>query len=253
MKEIMSLQNEQVKDDRLLQEKKERDNKGLFLVEGIKLIKEADACGIEIERIYIDAEQFDKYFFDVENFCESEIVKTNAKVLERLCDAKTNQGIVAICKKPKKVISNKFNRSLILENLQDPKNVGALLRTACATSFIDVYLIDCADPYSSKCIRASMSGVFRVNLHIVSLEETFNLLKASEILCGDMDGEDVFESQIINENIAVIVGNEGNGVTNEIKKKSTKTVKIPMDNCLESLNVAVSGSVLMYEIKRRKN
>ncbi|MEG1806365.1 MAG: RNA methyltransferase, partial [Clostridia bacterium] len=97
----------------------------------------------------------------------------------------------------------------------------------------------------------SMSGIFKVNLNFVSLDECFDRLFDCQILCGDMSGENLFDAEIQSENVAIAVGNEGNGVSENLKNKSNKTVKIPMDNDLESLNVAVSGSVLMYEIKRR--
>ncbi|MEG2002283.1 MAG: RNA methyltransferase [Clostridia bacterium] len=251
MREILSLQNEQIKNDRLLQEKKVRDNKGLFVVEGIKLILEAEKNGFSIERVYVDGEQLEKYQDDLNLLNNVDIIKTTAIIIEKLCDAKSHQGILAVCKKRQSSIQNSHNRSLILENLQDPKNVGSLLRTAAATSFVDVFLIDCADPYSQKCVRASMSGIFKVNLNFVSLDECFDRLLDCQILCGDMSGENLFDAEIQSENVAIAVGNEGNGVSENLKNKSNKTVKIPMDNDLESLNVAVSGSVLMYEIKRR--
>ena len=251
MREILWKNNELVKADGKLLSKKARDLQGQFIIEGIKLISEAKAEGYEIVRIYVDYNQLQKYQDTLDTFFDVDIISTKAEVMEKLTDAKSNQGIIAVANKLVKIRENPQGLSLILENLQDPKNVGALLRSAAATNFVDVYLINSADPYSAKSVRSSMSGLFKVNLYQMELEEVLQKLSTCEILCGDMDGENIFQWEMPRKNIAIAVGNEGNGVSDELVEGATKTVSIPMENGLESLNVAISGSVLMYEIKRK--
>ncbi len=253
MREILSKNNELVKSDAKLLTKKARDAQGLFILEGIKLISEAKAEGYEVIRVYVDSNDLEKYQEVLNTYSEMDIISTKAEVMEKLTDAKSNQGIIGIAKKLVKTRQNPQGLSLILENLQDPKNVGALLRTAAATNFVDVYLINSADPYSAKSVRSSMSGLFKVNLYQMELEEVLLKLSHCEILCGDMDGIDIFKCDLPSYNIAIAVGNEGNGVSDNLVKGATKTVSIPMENGLESLNVAISGSILMYETRRKQS
>lgn len=250
MKEIKSTKNEQIKRDHLLLFKKGRNNQKRFLIEGEKLINEAIKADFILETVYFVNDLSEKYV-DLISKISCEKVVVSEQVLRRLTDAKTSQGIVATAKIHNVNNINKYKRALILENLQDPKNVGAMLRTASATNFIDIYLINSADPYSAKAVRASMSGIFKVNLHFCTLEECEKALKGYQIICGDMNGENLFDSDIESEKVAVAVGNEGNGVSKDLVQYATKTISIPMDNELESLNVAVSGSILMYEIRRK--
>ncbi len=252
MREITSKTNDLVKLDTTLLTKKGRDKEGLFIIEGLKLIAEAISAGYEIVRIYVDKNSIHKYQSQLDCWRNIDIISTTEDIIQKITDAKTSQGIIAVSKKTCKRRKNTFERALILENLQDPKNVGALLRTASATNFIDVYLVNSACPYGAKSVRASMSGIFKVNLHFTSLEQAISELNGYEVLCGDMNGEDLFSAKLSSKKVAVAVGNEGNGVSDELVRLSTKTVTIPMDNALESLNVAVSGSILMYEIKRIK-
>ncbi len=244
---ITSSSNKLVAADAKLKEKKVRDERGEFLLEGAKLIEEAQKCGYEIVRVY--AENGEKL-----PFVEPEkIVLTTDNVIAKLSDVKTPQGEIAVVKKSNAKKPNRENRAIVLEELQDPKNVGALIRTAAATDFIDVIAINCADPYSMKAIRSSMGGIFRVNIVNSDIDDLRSVLDKKRLFVADMGGKNVFEGEYSSKNVAIAVGNEGNGVSEKIKRMADEVVSIPMCNGVESLNVAVSGSVLMYQFQKEKN
>ncbi len=247
MNYITSTKNSTLIEDAKLLNKKYRDESGFFLVEGEKLINEGLKADFKLIRLYILDKNLDKVVSRFESFSDVTYI-CDEKCMDKLYDAKSGQGIVGVFEKKQNCKPNKNKLSVILDNLQDPKNVGTILRTASACDFVDVYLINCADPYSPKSIRASMSGIFKVNLHFTSIKECENLLKDSLIICADMDGENIFKADFSPKNIAFIVGNEGNGISSEAFSISQKTVSIPMQNEIESLNVALSAGIIMYAI-----
>lgn len=139
----------------------------------------------------------------------------------------------------------------MLENLQDPGNVGTLIRTAVAAGVSDCYLVNSADCYSQKAVRSSMSGIYSINIHTSdALPE--DIFLSHTVYCGDMGGEDVFEVAEFSEKFVVCVGNEGNGVSELLKKKAHRIVSIPMDEKIESLNAAISGGLLVYTLKTKQ-
>ncbi len=137
---------------------------------------------------------------------------------------------------------------LVFDGLQDPGNVGTLLRTAVACGFTDVYAVNTVDMYSPKVLRSAMSAHYCIKLHECnSLEQVFEYLKELEIVACDMVGDNVFETQFC-KNVALVLGNEGNGLSEYSRRNTMRTVSLPMANSFESLNVAVAGSVIMYQI-----
>lgn len=241
---ITSSSNKTIISDSLLKDKKERDKRNEFLLEGAKLIEEASKCGYDIERVYALSEE--KLSF----LPKEKIELVTENVIAKLSDVKTPQGEIAVVKKCDKKRADRGRRAIVLENLQDPKNVGALIRTAAATDFIEVITINCADPYSMKAIRSSMGGIFRVNIMNTTIDKLKDTLKGKKLFVADMNGENIFEKQLPHENIAISVGNEGNGVSDTIKALADEVISIPMCNGVESLNVAVSGSIVMYQFQK---
>lgn len=242
MKVISSVTNEQIIIDSKLKSKKYRDERNQFIIEGKKIIREAIDSGHILSCLYFTKNN------DITGIVANEYIEVSQNVLAKLTDATTPQGIVAVVNKKDTNIDNTFKRALILENVQDPKNVGSLIRTGIATNFVDIYLINCADPYSMKSIRASMGTLFKGNIYNVTLEEALSKLKDYDIIVADMNGENLFSATLPTINIAIAVGNEGQGVTNELKEKANRIISIPMNNNVESLNVTVSGSIIMYNI-----
>ena len=129
--------------------------------------------------------------------------------------------------------------------------MGAVIRTAAAAGYREIYLAGCADPYSPKSVRASMSGVFYTRLMGGSREEILRVLGGVPLIAADMDGEDVFPF-VPPQTFCLCIGNEGNGLSDEVRGRAAFTVAIPMEGKVESLNAAVSAGILMYELKRKK-
>ena len=136
----------------------------------------------------------------------------------------------------------------MLDCLQDPGNLGTVIRTANAAGYSEIYLINCTDPFSPKAVRASMSGIFFVDLFFGSKEEILQVLDGVPVICADMDGKDIF-SFVPPEKFCLCIGNEGNGISGEVFEKANYTVKIPMRETCESLNAAVSAGIAMYVLK----
>ncbi|MDE7158298.1 MAG: RNA methyltransferase, partial [Clostridiales bacterium] len=138
---------------------------------------------------------------------------------------------------------------ILLDGVADPSNVGAIVRTAAAAGYTEIYCIDCADAYSPKSVRASMSGVFFAKIMHGSREEVLAALSGVPLVAADMDGENAFTFESPKK-FALCIGNEGNGLSQQVAEKAQYTVKIPMGEHTESLNAAVSAGILMYLLKR---
>lgn len=241
---ITSKQNSAILAASKLNDKKGRKEQGLFLIEGQKLVFDAFKHGIAVQKVFVSADvktDFSSY--------GCEVVEVSPEVMKVLSDTKTNQGVVAVAKLPDKKPYCGGN-ALLLDRIQDPKNIGAIIRTACATGYNDVFLIDCADVFSPKSLRSGMSGQFMLNFIETSEEEFVKNFEGKRILCADMQGENIFEFSC-GEHI-LILGNEGQGVSDVLASLATNTVRIPMENNLESLNVAVSAGIIMYQLNRDK-
>lgn len=226
-----------------LKDKKGRREQGKFLIEGRKLIRDAAARGVTFDRIFV-TEDFSGDLPPCEVSCVSE------SVLKYISDTKTNQGAVGVAYLPEQAVYDGEN-ALLLDRVQDPSNIGSLLRTACAAGYKNVFLVDCADVFSPKAIRCGMSGQFSLNFFEVSEESFLSEHGGEWIVCADMDGENVFEAACPEKHILVL-GNEGQGVSENLMRAAKQKVKIPMQNNLESLNVAVSGGIIMYQLNRRQ-
>jgi TrmH family RNA methyltransferase len=230
---------------KILSDKKYRTEYGLYAVEGEKLVREAVKYGAAVEKVFIKETLAEK--FDFLDGLTVEIVAD--RVFDAIADTVTTQGIIALVKISDQQPSLTGN-ALILENLQDAGNVGTLLRTALATDFRDVFLVNCVDVYSPKVTRSAAGATYRLNcVTAASTEEVFAELNGYSILSADMGGTDVFAFQPSGK-FAVLVGNEGNGISDFARNNSTQIIAIPMKNQLESLNAAVSGSIIMYALTR---
>ena len=250
MKEMIltSKNNPLIKETASLKERKGRKNLNLFLVEGVKMAKECQNSALEIERVFLSetyAKQADELSFD-----ESKTVVVSDEVFRFLSDEKTPQGVLCRVKIPKAQLRAPSASALLLDGVSDPGNVGAIIRTANAAGYSEIYLADgCADPYSPKSVRASMSGLFFTKLYTASREEILTVLENETLLLADMNGENAFTYQPP-EKFVLAIGNEANGLSDEVRNRAQKTVKIPMNATQESLNAAVSAGILMYLLKR---
>ena len=183
-------------------------------------------------------------------FAEELTVRVSDDVFRFLSDEKTPQGILCRVRIPDTGLLAPKGRCLFLDGVSDPGNVGTILRTANAAGYDRVYLTsECADPFSPKSVRASMSGVFFTEICRGERTEILSLLDGFPIVIADMGGVDVFSFDPPKE-FALVIGNEANGVSDEAKNAAAHTVKIPMRNTQESLNAAVSAGIIMYVLQK---
>lgn len=239
---ISSKDNALIKRVGALCDKKYRKIYGQFIVESVKAVGECIKAGMDVE-VVLCTENL------AQSFPNAQIV-TDA-VFSKISTEKSPQGVLAVVNLPKTILNAPKGNCLLLDRLQDPGNLGTIIRTANAAGYEDIYLINCTDAYSPKAIRASMGSVFYVNLYEGSLDEVLKVLEGVQILSADMDGEDVFQF-VPQEKYCLCVGNEGNGLSEEVKNKSNSKVKIPMRECCESLNAAISAAIAMYALKNNQ-
>ncbi len=249
---IVSKQNPVVKELASLKEKKGRRARGTFLVEGDKMFSECMESGMEIVRIALLATKERLLFAEAPSFKErfsGEVVLLGEDAFQAVSDEKSPQGIVAEVRIPRCRVAPPERSCLMLDGVSDPANVGAVIRTAAAAGYREIFLADCADPYAPKSVRASMSGVFFARLMRGTREEILPALEGVPLIAADMGGESVF-SFVPPQKFCLCIGNEGNGLSDEVKKRASYTVAIPMEGNVESLNAAVSAGILMYELKK---
>lgn len=242
---LTSKNNPLIKETASLKEKKGRKQLGLFLVEGLKMTLECLKSDLEIERVFFS----ESFVGELPDF-NVETVRVSDDVFRFLSDEKTPQGVLCRVKIPQNTLCAPTSSCLLLDGVSDPGNVGAIIRTANAAGYTQLYLTEgCADPYSPKSVRASMSGVFFTKIYTGAREEILSALKDTPILAADMDGENVFTFNAP-EKFALVIGNEANGVSKEVFAQASGTVKIPMQATQESLNAAVSAGIVMYLLKK---
>ena len=233
---ITSTSNEKIKYIKKLNEKKYRDSENLFLVEDEHLVNEALKKGIVKEVFTI----FDKEY-NVPTY------KVNEKIMKFISNQISGSKIIAVCKKlGEKDVSGNI---IILDNLQDPGNLGTIIRSAVAFNFDTIVLSNnSVDLYNPKVIRASEGMIFNINIIRTNLLDFLNKLdKDYTLITTDVNnGKDIKELKY--KKIAIVIGNEGNGVSKEIANLCNEKVYIKMNSNCESLNAGVSASILMYEV-----
>ena len=245
---ISSTQNDKVKRLVKLQDKRFRKEAELAVVEGDKFVKEAVAAG-QVTEVYI-SENFKGSF----KHPSLEAIALSDPVFRKVSKEITPQGILAVVKTDGLKCSYRPSGNfLVLDRIQDPSNMGAIIRSAAAANFKDVYLIDCVDVFNSKTIQASAGNIFKLKYRNISVGE----IPAGEnvmLVVADMEGVPIqtFKAKP-NKLYGLVVGNEGKGVSGHVRAICSDVVKIEMDNGVESLNAAVAASIIMFKIKEETN
>ena len=238
---IESINNEQIKEIRKLKDKKYRDESNLFLIEGDHLVKEAYKAGYLVKLILTE----DIYDFDVEKLIVTD------KVINSISDL-NNVKVIGVCKKITKELD--LNKNIvILDGVQDPGNLGTIIRSCVAFNIDNLVLSnESVDLYNSKVIRSTQGMLFNINIIRDDLKDTIKLLKDNNYTIygtNVINGIDVKDVKT-NEKYAIILGNEGNGISEEVNALVDKNIYIKMNEKCESLNVAVSGSIILYELSK---
>ena len=245
--EITSVNNEVVKNTVKLQQKKYRNSENKFLLEGYKAIKEAFDAGITIEKIFVDKNKTKEY-----DFLKDKIIQTTEPVLKKLSTTDSAPEAVAVgiqkiydfdvLKKAKKVV--------LLEEIKDLGNLGTILRTAVAFQAEAIVLYgDSTDIYNPKCVRASVGNLWKIPIFQIKdfnqLEQIFGKFQRIATLPRSKNFLKNFD---IKFPALIMFGSEAAGLSDELIKFSTDSVKIEMAETVESLNLAVSVSIILYEL-----
>lgn len=247
---ITSKDNEIIKNIKKLKEKKYRLDS--YIVEGIKMVKEAISENQEIALIAI-REDF-KIDFDTKNI---KTVTISNKIFNDISDVKTPQGILAVIKKNQNnQIETNQEYILALDSLQDPGNMGTIIRTADSANINQIIINKTTvDPYSPKVIRSTMGAIYRTNIiEVEDLKATLKemKLKGFQIITTDLKATQSIYDINYNNKTVVVIGNEANGVSQEILQTADKKVIIPMLGKTESLNASIAASIMIYEYVRQK-
>ena len=231
---LTSIHNDKVKYWSNLKNKKFRDQEKCFLIEGEHLINEAEKIGLVKETISIDDEASDYL--------------VTKEIMSKISDQKSISKKVAVAKFiPEKDVSGNI---IILDNLQDPGNLGTIIRSAVAFNFETIILGDTSvDLYNPKVVRATEGMLFHTNVLRKNLEEYIPKLKSMRY---KIIGADVINSSNINsvskEKVAIVIGSEGSGISKNVKDLCDGFINIKMNEKVESLNAGVAASIIMYEV-----
>lgn len=251
---ISSKENQLVKEISLLQRSsKARNEKGLFVLEGLRLCMDAAENGYAFSLLAVSEDALEKHEKDIKylsSFSKAIYLVTNS-VFSKISDTVTPQGILCLCDIPKHNIEilKSGGKYIGLENIQDPSNLGAISRTAEAFGLDGMIISGGCDPYSSKSLRASMGALLRIPV-IVS-EEPVNLFKQSGITtyAAVVNHEENKVNDIVfDKNCAVVIGNEANGLSEKTANACDVKITIPMSGRAESLNAGVAAAVIMWEM-----
>ena len=231
----------------------------MYLIEGENLIEEAHKNGAEFQEILIRmgaGDRFIKPWMD-----DEKVYLVEQKLFEEIAQTETSQGIIASVVKPdlslKDFESKKSSGNfVVLDRLQDPGNIGTIIRTADAAGYeLVVAMKGTADVFSPKVVRSATGSLFRVP--IVFADNNDELAEfvhnaGKKLVATCLDDSRFYYEEDLKENIALIVGNEGNGISPDLIGKSDVKIKIPMQGSIESLNASVAAAIIMYESVRKR-
>lgn len=253
---ITSTDNAAIKNiGKLLKSAKQRRTTKSFVIEGLRIV--TDCPPDRILEAYTTPEFYDKH---KDSLSSINVKLISDKVMKHISDTVTPQGILAVVKMNDYTISDIIDTEttpavLILENLQDPGNLGTIIRMAEGANITGIIMSkDTVDVYNPKVARSTMGSIFRVPfVYVEDLMQTVSELKSLKITtyAGHLDGKNVYESDFTTPT-GIMIGNEGNGLTEELASLADYKVKIPMYGNVESLNAGIAATVISYEILRQR-
>jgi len=238
---ITSVNNDRVKELVRLKEKKYRDKVNLFFVEGYDIVSEAYKNGVIKELYVLDG---------VECFMDVPITYVSIDVMKKISDMESVSEYYAVCYKKEEL--DVGNKLIILDGIQDPGNLGTIIRSAVAFNFDTIVLSkNTVDLYNPKVIRSTKGMLFNMNIIVRDLVE----------FISDLDGYVIYGTDVVNgidvrnvdvsERIGIVIGNEGRGISLTVRKLCDRFMYIDMNSMCESLNASVAASILMYEVNKK--
>lgn len=255
---ITSTSNAQVKRLLQLQKKsKARNEEKVFLVEGIRMFQEVPKD--RVEKVYISESFYNKKKSEI-SFEDYRFEILTDTVFQYVSDTKTPQGILCVVKQKEydveKLLAVKNPHFMVLDNLQDPGNLGTIVRTAEGAGVDAVFMSkDTVDIYNPKVIRSTMGSIYRMPVvyvdDLIALLETFQT-KGIQSYAAHLGGKNCYDQENYQSGTAILIGNEGNGLRDEVSNAADVWVKIPMLGQVESLNAAIAASLMMFEVARQR-
>lgn len=253
MERIESIKNVRVKNAKKLHTRKGREKLGSFLIEGEHLVEEALKWNVIINEIYIEENFRIPTSWEMNNV---PVYLVNDKIMKEICETDTPQGVVAVCellgRRPLQIEAN--GKYLLIDQIQDPGNLGTIIRTADSAGLSGVILGDgTVDIYNSKVLRSTQGSLFHLPVVKGDLGSWIEKLKQANILVyGTALNEKAKSYKEIHpqDSFALIVGNEGSGVSKELLQQMDENLYIPSYGNAESLNVAIASGILLYHLRK---
>lgn len=258
---IKSKDNDKIKYTKSLLKTKGRNKEKKFIIEGYRILTLALECDAKLEYVFIN-EDFENKKDHQELLHQLEqknikIYKTTNKLFLEMVDTENTQGILGVLKYKERDMVNNINDDdkfvLILDRIQDPGNMGTIIRTADSAGVDAIILLKgCVDIYNPKVIRSTMGSIFNMNIINTTQEEAVDVLKKQgfSIVSSYLQTDNYYHQTTYDGKIALVIGNEANGINEQLISESDKLIKIPIYGDAESLNAAISAAILMYEIKK---
>lgn len=237
---ITSINNQTIKELDKLKQKKHRDLEQKFLIEGEHLVEEAEKSGVLEKIILLENSEYPS---------KLEKIYVSKNVMKKLSSLDTPPNIIGVCKMlSKKELGKKV---LLLDDIQDPGNLGTIIRSSVAFNVDSIVMsLNTVDLYNPKVIRSTQGMIFKINLIKDDLGQVIEKLKSKNIpiYTTNVNGGENIKNINSTDSYGLIMGNEGNGVKDEISALADRKIYIPMNNKVESLNVSVAASILLYEL-----
>ena len=245
--EITSVNNDLVKETAKLQQKKYRNQSGKFLLEGYKAIREAFDCCIVLDRVFVDKKHLSEY-----SFAGSAIIETTDAVLKKLSttDSAPEAVAIGVQKEYDKRLLNSSKKVVLLENIKDLGNLGTIIRSSLAFGADAIILYgDSVDIYNPKCVRASVGNLWKLPIfHFKTVEELKDNFSNFERVATLPRSNNLLKTYKAKLPILVMFGSEADGLSGDLINFATDSVKIEMVKTVESLNLATSVSVILYQL-----
>ncbi|MCX7708652.1 MAG: 23S rRNA (guanosine(2251)-2'-O)-methyltransferase RlmB [Clostridia bacterium] len=260
---ITSNQNPIVKEIKSLKEKKIREEKRQFFIEGIRFVEEALKEDCDISSIVV-SERFPQtkgaeFLLNGIHQAGVKYHMLSDKIFREISDTENPQGILAVIKMKEVRVENVLQQQglfILLESIQDPGNMGTIIRTADAAGVNGIILSKgCVDIYNPKVLRSTMGSIFHVPVcQTENFEDTLQILKEKgiKILAAHLKGQTNYFDQDMKDRVAIIIGNEANGISDEVAALADVLVRIPMPGKAESLNASIAAGLLIYETVRQQ-
>ena len=239
---ITSVNNDKIKELVKLKNKKYRDVNNLFFVEGKDLCDSAYENGL-LRELYI-RDGYDNIYDGIP------YTYVSYEVMKKISDLGSVSGYYGVCSK---IVEGEIgNRLLVIDNIQDPGNLGTIIRSAVAFNFDTIVLsTNTVDLYNPKVVRSTKGMLFKINIIVRDIPSFLSQLEDYTIYGTDVNDGVNIRDENISEKVAIVIGNEGNGISREVRECCQKFIYIDMNDKCESLNAGVSASIIMYEVNNK--